>query len=100
MDIVILLAVLSRRMKNPTTVIITATCGRILVVVFGSSYWFIGHSICYFIITMIFGAAMVEDLVPTVKKNVDQRELFTRRKIIIFLLNNCRIRERGYTCFH
>jgi hypothetical protein len=64
MDFTSLAAVLTERVHDARIVVAMLTLGRALVVVFGDSYFMIGHSIVYLGLCLMFGKATIDHYFP------------------------------------
>ena len=71
LDVTVWLCVYGGKIDSPLKACLYQVACRIILVVFGDVYWFVGHSIMFIVLAVFFGTSIVNTLLP--KLNGGQR---------------------------
>ncbi|KAJ3444064.1 calpain [Anaeramoeba flamelloides] len=68
LDLILFLLTRTEKPKSPTFLCIVLIIERIVIISFGISYWFIGHSIIYFLFSIVLSTRIIDTILPKIDK--------------------------------
>ncbi|KAJ3443723.1 calpain [Anaeramoeba flamelloides] len=68
LDIILFLFTRTQQPKSPTFICVILIIERVLIISFGTSYWFVGHSIIYFIFSIVLAKRFIDIVLPKIDR--------------------------------
>ncbi|KAJ6250206.1 calpain [Anaeramoeba flamelloides] len=75
LDIILFLYTRTQKPRSPTLICIILIIERVVIISFGTSYWFVGHSIIYFLFSVVLSKNIIDTILPKIDRTQTTRHI-------------------------